>query len=117
MALGHSLHSANRHQRVRLDGSGDVAMKRVTLNGINRVGLANLKSREWWSTRRVRIWSAEHRAFWRPGGNGYTAYGASAGDWDFADAYDRTKHCGPEKRIVYYSVCSISSQERNKDTS
>lgn len=84
-------------------------MKRVTLNGINRVGLANWKGREWWRTRRVRIWSAEHGAFWSPGGNGYTVFGAQAGDWDFADAYARTKHCGPEKKIAYYAIAAVTS--------
>lgn len=89
-------------------------MKRVTLNGIKRIGLANWKAREWWVKRQVRIWSAEHGAFWRPGGNGYTMFGAQAGAWDFADAYTTTQHCGPEKKIVYYAFAPITSDHRQE---
>lgn len=79
-------------------------MKRVTLNGIKRIGLVNWKAREWWIERTVRIWSAEHRAFWLPNGTGYTEFGAKAGTWAFPDAYEEVKHCGTEKKIVFYAV-------------
>lgn len=82
-------------------------MQRVTLKGIKRRGLAAWKARDWWNTRRVRIWSDEHRAWWRPNGNGYTTAEAGAGVYDFPDAYDRTKHCGPEKRICFFAVRAI----------
>ncbi len=78
--------------------------KRVTLNGIKRRGLVRWKAREWWLRHRVKIWSAEHCAWWRAGGYGYTAQVECAGAFDFDDAYDRTKHCGPEKRIAYYAL-------------
>lgn len=82
-------------------------MERVTLNGIKQRGLVNWKAREKWLHRRVRVWSEEHRAWWRPTGNGYTTAEAGAGVYDFADAYERTKHCGPEKRIEFFFVCNI----------
>ena len=78
--------------------------ERVTLTGIQRRGLANWKGREKWLRRSVRIWSAEHRAWWRPERAGYTTLLETAGVYSFADAYDATKHCGPEKRIVYVNA-------------
>lgn len=79
-------------------------MKRVTLVGIKRRGLTEWKGREWWSGRKVSIWSAEHAAWWRPEAKGYTDFHDQAWVVDFATAYDHTKHCGPEKRISYYAV-------------
>jgi hypothetical protein len=49
----------------------------------------------------VRIWSGEHGAYWRAGGSGYVACACGAGLYSLADAYRRTKHCGPEKRIAF----------------
>lgn len=49
----------------------------------------------------VHIWSGEHRAYWRPHSAGYTTEVERAGTYDFMDAYYRTRHCGPEKKIVY----------------
>jgi hypothetical protein len=49
----------------------------------------------------VRIWSAEHCAFWRPKGCGYTTQLAEAGRWWIGDAFAKTRHCGPEKRIWF----------------
>ena len=77
---------------------------RVTLNGIKRRGLAEWKGRERWLRHNVRIWSQEHRAWWRPKYQGYTGDTSQAGIYTFQEAYDGTKHCGPEKRIVYYAV-------------
>lgn len=79
-------------------------MKRVTLNGINRVGLKHWRAREWWWRQQVRIWSAEHAAWWRPLGHGYSIKDQNAGIWSFPAAYAMTKHCGPEKRIAYYAL-------------
>lgn len=45
------------------------------------------------------IWSDEHRAYWKPNGNGYTTDRDLAGRWTIARAYRRTSHCGPEKAI------------------
>jgi hypothetical protein len=78
--------------------------QRVTLNGINRRGLANWKGRERWISKNVRIWSDEHKAWWRPNCQGYTAYATDAGIYTFSDAWDATSHCGPEKKIVYEAV-------------
>jgi hypothetical protein len=81
--------------------------KRITLNGIKRCGLANLKSREWWLTRRVSIWSRERCAWWGENGRGYTKRDNLAGIFDFADAYEATKNCGPEDKISYYDRAPI----------
>ena len=77
---------------------------RVTLNGINRRGLANWKARERWIGRKVHIWSAEHRSWWRPDRCGYTIHLEAAGVYDFVDAWAATSGCGPEKRIEYVTI-------------
>lgn len=77
---------------------------RVTLSGIKRRGLANWSGREKWNGRTVRIWSSEHGAYWRADASGYTMTADAAGHYEFADAYDRTKHCGPEKGIEFETV-------------
>lgn len=79
-------------------------MKRVTLNGIKRRGLTEWNRRVWWSGRIVTIWSREHGAWWRPEAQGYTLDRKEAWAVDFPTAYDYTKHCGPEKRIVFYDL-------------
>lgn len=42
--------------------------------------------------------------YWRPDAAGYTSDGLEAGVYDFEDAWRRSSHCGPEKRIVYKKV-------------
>lgn len=79
-------------------------MQRVTLAGINRAGLSNWKARERWNRKSVHIWSGEHCMWWRPFAAGYTDVVANAGIWTFPDAYEKTKHCGPEKKISYYAT-------------
>ena len=49
---------------------------------------------------KVVIWSGEHRAWWNPGGNGYTDDIKEAGQFSAKDAWRRVAHCSPEKRIV-----------------
>lgn len=49
---------------------------------------------------KVRIWSKQWMAWWRPNGSGYTDDKAQAGIFDAEDAWRRVRHCGPEKRIV-----------------
>ena len=49
----------------------------------------------------VLIWSKEHGAYWRPGGCGYTTHVEAAGRYSLDDALLNTRHCGPEKRIVF----------------
>lgn len=57
-----------------------------------------------WAGHQVRIFSREHDCYWRPEGAGYTTDGLEAGVYEFDDAFRRTKHCGPEKRIEYRRV-------------
>jgi hypothetical protein len=78
-------------------------MNCVTLNHINRVGMDNWKARKWWGRQRVQIWSKEHLAWWRPDACGYTTQPNEAWVLPFSEAYERTKHCGPEKAIVFYA--------------
>jgi hypothetical protein len=76
-------------------------MNRVTLNGIKRThGGPSAK----WLARNVYIWSAEHGAYWRVGGAGYTENKSEAGIWTMQDAYLTTMHCGREKRIEYIAA-------------
>lgn len=77
---------------------------RVTLNGIKRRGLVDWKAREKWLGRHVFIYSSEHHAYWRSNGNGYVCDIEGAGHYLFEDAWDRTKHCGPEKRIEFHTI-------------
>ena len=53
---------------------------------------------------RVRIYSAEHQAFWRGTGQGYTENPLESELWFIKDAFTRTKHCGPEKRIQFVKI-------------
>ena len=48
----------------------------------------------------VVIWSGEHRAYWRPNGEGYTPDIFEAGIWTRAEALATTSLCGPEKQIL-----------------
>lgn len=54
--------------------------------------------------KQVRIWSAEHRAWWRAERSGYTIHAEAAGLYPFEEAWAATSHCGPEKRIVFEVV-------------
>ncbi len=47
----------------------------------------------------TRIWSGEQKAFWLPGGIGYTNQIIEAGVWTKEDAQMLTKNCGPEEKI------------------
>jgi|KBSMisStaDraftv2_1062788.scaffolds.fasta_scaffold03115_13 hypothetical protein len=51
--------------------------------------------------RAVFIWSGEHRLWWRPHYAGYTSKIEEAGIYTFEDAFAHTRHCGPEKKIVF----------------
>lgn len=53
---------------------------------------------------KVRIYSAEHQAFWRGMGRGYTLNPEESEIWFCRDAVQKTRHCGPEKRIQYIAV-------------
>ncbi len=77
-------------------GGGNPAMKR-TLNGMKR----HPNIRERFAGKSVRIWSDQWKQWWRPDANGYTPEIAEAGVYDFEDAWNRSHHCGPGKKIVY----------------
>ena len=82
---------------------------RVTLNGIKRTdSYVSAK----WLARKVRIWSREHGAYWRPDGKGYTDNKAEAGIFDFQDAFLRTRHCGREKQIEYIAIPAHRSRKK-----
>lgn len=56
----------------------------------------------------VRIWSEEHRAYWRRSaagaGNGYTVHPDQAGIVALPHAFLLTRHCDPEKEIWFEFV-------------
>jgi hypothetical protein len=84
-------------------------MKSISLRHIQRVGLVEWKAREWWARQKVMIWSQEHSAWWRPDAKGYTELKREAWVIDFPMAYDHTKHCGPEKKINYFAIPTLTS--------
>ena len=49
----------------------------------------------------VHIWSGEWSAYWRSDGSGYTNDVVDAGVYSWDDAWRRTSHCGPEKKIEF----------------
>lgn len=49
---------------------------------------------------KVRIWSGEHQAWWRPNSAGYCLDVRDAGLYDRDEAERIVKHCGPEKKIA-----------------
>ena len=52
----------------------------------------------------VRIYSAEHNAFWRGTGQGYTDDEDASDVLRIEKAFEMTNHCGPEKRIQFIEV-------------
>ncbi len=54
--------------------------------------------------KRVRIYSGEHRMWWRNHGHGYTHSQSDVGIFDFKVAWDISHHAGPEKKIAYVLV-------------
>lgn len=60
--------------------------------------------RSFCSIAEVRIWSGEHGAWWRPDNAGYTNNLLDAGKYRPKNAFEATRHCGPEKRIFFYVV-------------
>lgn len=80
---------------------------RVTLNGLRSI---DFKVDARWLKRKVYIWSREHGAYWRPNAEGYTSDKTQAGIYGFEEAFDRTKHCGREKRIEYIAIPRVTLQ-------
>ncbi len=52
----------------------------------------------------VYIYSGEHRAYWREGGNGYSLTIRGAGSWEIEEALKLTLHYSPEKLISFESI-------------
>ena len=50
---------------------------------------------------RVRIFSAEHGAYWRGTGQGYTDDPTASEVWDIEAAFERTRHCCEMKMIRF----------------
>jgi hypothetical protein len=50
---------------------------------------------------KVRIWSGQWMAWWRPDASGYADEPDRAGIYSGANAWERSKHAGPEKRLAY----------------
>ena len=73
---------------------------RRLLRTMQRVG--GERARAVFTGKRVFIWCAERRAWWRPNRAGYTTRLEAAGIYEFEDAWDATHHCGPEKKISFY---------------
>jgi len=86
-----------------------MSQKTISLCHINRIGLSEWRNRERWSRCNVRIWSGEHRLWWRTNACGYTDDKQEAWVIDFPTAYEHTRHCGPEKKISYCTVPRAAS--------
>ena len=72
------------------------------LTSMKRKGGERTKAK--FAGKRVRIWSGEHRAWWRPGGCGYTTLIENAGIYSFEDAWRASAHCCQTKQIYYVAV-------------
>lgn len=55
-------------------------------------------------TSTVLIWSGQWKAWWRKNGRGYTDNINQAGTFEINNAWKRTNHCGPEKKIEFQSI-------------
>lgn len=73
---------------------------KLTLNAMKR----NPALLDRFAGKPVRIWSGQWRQWWLPHASGYTNDAARAGVYAFSDAWDRSSHCGPEKKIEYHTL-------------
>lgn len=55
---------------------------------------------------KVRIYSAEHHAYWRGTGQGYTLNPLESAIWDCEEAFKETRHCCYRKRIQFVAVAT-----------
>ncbi len=55
----------------------------------------------------VRIYSAQWSAFWRGTGQGYTSDSAESAVWAIEEAFECTRHCGPEKKIQFVAATEL----------
>jgi len=85
--------------------------KMISLYHIQKVGLTNWRNKEWWDKQMVNIWSNEHGGWWRPNAEGYTSIRSEAWVIDFPTAYERTEHCGPEKKISFCALPQTHGSE------
>ena len=77
----------------------------------NMKGSGGEASRAPFEGRTVRIWSDEHRMWWRRDFCGYTKDVHTAGIYPFTAAWRATKHCGPDKMIIFEAVESPDEPE------
>lgn len=66
--------------------------------------LSNIHTRKKMEGKKVLIWSKEHKLFWLRNSAGYTSNIGDAGVYEFLDAFHRTKHCSPEKGIIFIEI-------------
>lgn len=80
--------------------------KQITLNHLKK----HPEKVERFHGKKVSIWSGEHKAWWRAKGCGYTLGEIDENGDDgkgvylFEDAWRRTHHCCPRKKICYLIV-------------
>lgn len=65
---------------------------------------ANEKTRDSLRDRQTRIWSDEHKAYWRQNKCGYTEDKNTAGIYPFFQAWGMIHHAGQDKQIVFELV-------------
>lgn len=96
----------SKGKTVKYDGDGNIVAAKT--RPTTRLTLAYLQrkpeAQRRFEGKRVRIWSGQWQSWWRPEGNGYTNLLVEAGVYTFEDAWRRSSHCGPEKRISYVVV-------------
>ena len=66
--------------------------------------LDNSPARKSMAGKKVLIWSDEHKLFWLRNSAGYTSNIGDAGKYEFMDAFHKTKHCSPEKGIIFIEI-------------